>query len=257
MRCHDDIGWAVCDEDAWACGIDPHAHRYFLSDFYAGSHPGSFARGAVFQANPRTGDARISGSAASLCGLEAALADGDDVQTAVAVRPAADALQRRLLAAAASRCSTWATSWRSATTRAGPTTRRTPTTTAGCTARRWTGRQPPGAPIPARSRAGSSRGLAEMARVRAAQISLRGSEAATLLDVGDDRVLGYVRRHPRGARLVALAAFADDPVRLPRAAALPGSGAGARLVLSSPGVELGEHELLLPAWSYAWVVMED
>ena len=56
---------------------------------------------------------------------------------------------------------------------------------------------------------------------------------------------------------MALAAFADDPVRLPRSAALHGSGTGARLVLSSPGVELGAHELLLPAWSYAWVVMED
>ncbi len=97
LRCHDDIGWAISDEDAWACGIDPHAHRSFLSDFYAGSHPGSFARGAVFQANPRTGDRRISGSAASLCGLEAALAEGDDVETAVAVGSAADALQRRLL----------------------------------------------------------------------------------------------------------------------------------------------------------------
>ena len=32
----------------------------------------SYARGALFQENPETGDARISGSAASLCGIEAA-----------------------------------------------------------------------------------------------------------------------------------------------------------------------------------------
>ena len=37
-------------------GSTPHAHRAFLTDFYAGEFPGSFARGAVFQANPRTGD---------------------------------------------------------------------------------------------------------------------------------------------------------------------------------------------------------
>lgn len=26
LRCHDDIGWAVADEDAWALGVDPAAH---------------------------------------------------------------------------------------------------------------------------------------------------------------------------------------------------------------------------------------
>jgi amylosucrase len=70
VRCHDDIGWAVSDEDAWALGIDPVAHRRFLSDWYAGSYPGSWARGLVFQQNDVTGDRRISGSLASLAGLE-------------------------------------------------------------------------------------------------------------------------------------------------------------------------------------------
>ena len=46
-------------------------HRRFLSDFYAGEFPGSWARGLVFQENPATGDRRISGSLASLAGLEA------------------------------------------------------------------------------------------------------------------------------------------------------------------------------------------
>ena len=70
-RCHDDIGWAVSDEDAAAAGLDGFAHRRFLSDFYDGSFPGSWSRGLVFQANPATGDKRISGSLASLAGLEA------------------------------------------------------------------------------------------------------------------------------------------------------------------------------------------
>jgi amylosucrase len=70
-RCHDDIGWAISDEDAAAVGIDAHAHRHFLSEFYAGLFPGSWARGLVFQENAQTGDRRISGSLASLAGLEA------------------------------------------------------------------------------------------------------------------------------------------------------------------------------------------
>jgi amylosucrase len=77
IRCHDDIGWAVTDEDAAAVGISGPAHRAFLSEFYEGGFPGSFAEGALFQANPETGDKRISGTFASLAGLERALATGD------------------------------------------------------------------------------------------------------------------------------------------------------------------------------------
>lgn len=72
LRCHDDIGWAVTDQDAAAVGLDGRMHRAFLSDFYEGVFPGSFSRGELFQFNPETGDKRISGSCASLAGLEAA-----------------------------------------------------------------------------------------------------------------------------------------------------------------------------------------
>ncbi len=69
VRCHDDIGWAVSEVDARAVGYDPYAHRDFLNAFYSGEFPLSHARGARFGANPDTGDARISGSAAALCGI--------------------------------------------------------------------------------------------------------------------------------------------------------------------------------------------
>ena len=85
VRCHDDIGWAIGDEDAALAGLDGVAHRAFLSDFYAGLFPDSFARGLVFQHNPATGDRRISGSLASLAGLETALASGEDHQVSEAV----------------------------------------------------------------------------------------------------------------------------------------------------------------------------
>src|SRR4051812_35404123 len=72
VRCHDDIGWAITPEDAERVGEDAYLHRRFLADFYAGEFPGTFARGARFQPDPRTGEARTSGTAASLAGLESA-----------------------------------------------------------------------------------------------------------------------------------------------------------------------------------------
>ncbi len=86
VRCHDDIGWAIDDADAAAVGWDGFGHRTFLSDYYSGAFPGSPARGLVFQYNPQTFDRRISGSAASLAGLEAALATGDAKAVDLAVR---------------------------------------------------------------------------------------------------------------------------------------------------------------------------
>ena len=77
IRCHDDIGWAITDEDAAAMNVSGTGHRAFLSNFYEGSFPGTFARGALFQVNPATGDKRISGSLASLAGLEKAQGEGD------------------------------------------------------------------------------------------------------------------------------------------------------------------------------------
>jgi len=75
VRSHDDIGWTFDDADAGTLGIDAYGHRRFLNAFYTGSFPGSFARGLPFQENPDTGDARISGTTASLAGLEKALAE--------------------------------------------------------------------------------------------------------------------------------------------------------------------------------------
>ncbi len=84
-RCHDDIGWAISDADARDAYLEGHTHRVFLAEFYAGLYPGSFARGLVFQHNPVNNDRRISGSLASLAGLEASLEAGDDGQLADAI----------------------------------------------------------------------------------------------------------------------------------------------------------------------------
>ena len=68
VRCHDDIGWAFSDDDVEAIEFSPGPHRRFLTQFYTGCFPGSFARRMPFQEDRDTGNARVSGTCASLCG---------------------------------------------------------------------------------------------------------------------------------------------------------------------------------------------
>ncbi|NOK59895.1 MAG: DUF3459 domain-containing protein [Chloroflexi bacterium AL-W] len=77
LRSHDDIGWTFDDHDAQQLGIDAFGHRQFLNAFYTSRFAGSFAYGLPFQENPDTGDARISGTLASLAGLEQAMQSGE------------------------------------------------------------------------------------------------------------------------------------------------------------------------------------
>ncbi|MFN3760656.1 MAG: alpha-amylase family glycosyl hydrolase [Algoriphagus aquaeductus] len=78
-RCHDDIGLGYDDYMIAQAGKDPYQHRKFLKEYYSfsGDQWMSPARGALFSSNPKTGDARISGTLASLCGLEKALIEGN------------------------------------------------------------------------------------------------------------------------------------------------------------------------------------
>ena len=85
VRCHDDIGLGFDDADIRAAGYDPTAHRRFLLDWFTGRFEGSPARGLPFGVNERTGDARISGSLASLVGLETAIEDGDELEIGLAI----------------------------------------------------------------------------------------------------------------------------------------------------------------------------
>ena len=86
VRVHDDIGWTFSDEDAAILGINAYDHRQFLNEFYRGRFPGSFARGLPFQENPKTGDCRISGTCASLAGLEKALNEEGPNEVELAIR---------------------------------------------------------------------------------------------------------------------------------------------------------------------------
>jgi len=86
VRVHDDIGWTFSDEDAAMLGVNGSDHRRFLNEFYRGRFNGSFARGLPFQENPLTGDCRISGTCASLAGLEKALHEEGANEVELAIR---------------------------------------------------------------------------------------------------------------------------------------------------------------------------
>jgi amylosucrase len=72
-RCHDDIGLGYDDWMIQHAGFNPYDHRSYIKNYYSGGIE-SPATGALFAVNPKTQDARLSGSLASLCGLEKAIA---------------------------------------------------------------------------------------------------------------------------------------------------------------------------------------
>ncbi len=77
IRCHDDIGLGLDDQFINEMGWNPQGHRKFLLDYYCQRLPWSPAKGMLFMYNPKTGDGRITGSAASLLGLEQGLLKKD------------------------------------------------------------------------------------------------------------------------------------------------------------------------------------
>ena len=70
IRCHDDIGLGFDDRYIYEVGWDAVSHRKFLLDYYSQRLDWSPSIGQIFMHNPDTGDGRITGSAASLLGLE-------------------------------------------------------------------------------------------------------------------------------------------------------------------------------------------
>jgi len=85
IRCHDDIGLGFSDTDIHLAGYEPAAHRRFLVDYYTGSYATSPSRGKPFGRNEKNGDARISGTLASLAGLESALESNDPDAVSAAI----------------------------------------------------------------------------------------------------------------------------------------------------------------------------
>jgi amylosucrase len=84
-RCHDDIGLGYEDSVITQASFNPFVHRMYLKNYYSGTYEGSPATGALFSFNPKTQDARISGSLSSLCGLESAINSNDTIAINTAI----------------------------------------------------------------------------------------------------------------------------------------------------------------------------
>ena len=78
IRCHDDIGWGLDYAYLTQFGFGEVPHKRYLNDYLTGKWPGSPSRGELYNDDPRLGDARLCGTTASLCGVEAAENDADE-----------------------------------------------------------------------------------------------------------------------------------------------------------------------------------
>ena len=86
LRCHDDIGWGLDYGFLKQFEMDEVSHKKFLNDRLTGKEYGSDARGELYNDDPRLGDARLCGTTASLCGVEAAEYEKDEAKLNRALR---------------------------------------------------------------------------------------------------------------------------------------------------------------------------
>ena len=253
VRCHDDIGWAVSDADAGAAGLDGPSHRRFLSDFYGGGFPGSFARGALFQDNPLTGDVRISGMAASLCGIEAALETGDPGALTAAIRR----LESMYAVAFSFGGIPLIYMGDELAMRNDPGWVRDP---ARGHDNRWMHRPAMDWAAAARRHDPEStegrvfaaiRGLAE---ARRSLLALRSGGSTDILPTEDRGVLAYRRAHPRSAPFLSLTNF-SDVTQAPEAGIIARAGLydPAHVHSSTGQLAISAGRIELPPWSFVWL----
>lgn len=252
VRGHDDIGWAVTDDNAAAVGTDAFRHREFLVDFFAGDFPGSYASGARFGFNPRTLDTRTSGTAASLAGIEQAVDDGDDALL--------DAAVSRLLALYAVTYG-WGgipllymgdeialrndVSYTAHTDRSGDNRwMHRPAMDWDLAARR----EQPGT-LEARVFAG----MRHLATARATTAPLHGDGDTAAVPSGNGHVLAWIRRHRRFGALLGLCNLADSAQTVSAELCAHAGLGEPRNALGLWPVGLDDGRLHLPALSVAWM----
>jgi amylosucrase len=253
VRCHDDIGWAVSDEDAWALGLNPWEHRRFLASYYAGRHPGSFSRGLDFQPDPYSGEARTSGMAASLCGLETSLAAGSEadveaaltrLETMYAVVYSFGGIPLVYMGDEVAQCNDpdWADDPDHADDNRWV---HRPRMDWGAVERRTDPGTPEGRTFQA---------LRRLGEVRASTAAFRSDADVRVLQHLNPRVLAYVRTHPRAAPVLGLACFSDD-LETVDASVLHHAGIDAPVLLhSSTGtLDASDGQLRLAPWTFLWV----
>jgi amylosucrase len=253
VRGHDDIGWAVADEDAWAVGLDPQAHRAFLAAFYADRYPGSFARGVDFGVNPATADVRTSGAAASLTGLSEALDEGSSEQVEIALRR----LETLYATAYSFGGVPLVYMGDELAMRNDPDWDADPR---HADDNRWIHRPRMDWEVAERRHDLSTpegrmfTAVCRLGRARRASQALRSDAAARVLPLDDPHVLAYVRSHPRAAPVLGLACFSDTP-RTVEHDVLGRAGIDEPVHLHSTAGRLdwSRGRIALPAWGFLWV----
>jgi amylosucrase len=252
LRCHDDIGWAVSDADAAAVGLGGFEHRRFLSEFFAGRFPGSFARGAMFQVNPLTGDARISGMAASLCGIESAVAAGDEVELTLGLRRL-ESMYAVVFSfggipliymgdeLAMPNDPGWAEDPAQAHDNRWMHRPRMD----------WTRAVRRGDPSSVEGRAFTA--LQGLARARQQLLALRSGGTTEILPTGNRSVLAYRRVHPRSAPFLSLTNFSDFSQLVDAEIVARAGLTRPRLAHGSTVVDPDASRIELEPWSFAWL----
>jgi amylosucrase len=251
VRCHDDIGWAVSDTDAWAMGWSPLSHRRFLNDFYSGAYPLSHARGALFQDNPETGDARISGSCAALCGISEARERGDEAALDAGIR-------RHVLLHAVTFAWGGVPLLYMGDELALDNDMSYLDDPALAQDNRWMHRPHFDVEAAARRDEPSSvegrvfAWIQRLTRIRRDLPALHAAGESELLAVDDPHVLAWRRRHPRSGHFVAMVNFAEHPVSVD-ARVVEGLGE-LETVLSADGpLAVHDGRAHLPGLGFVWL----
>lgn len=239
VRSHDDIGWTFADEDAAELGINGFEHRRFLNAFFVNRFEGSFARGVPFQDNPKTGDCRISGTTASLAGVEAGDAGGiDRVVLAHSIVLSTGGIPLIYLGDEVAQLNDY--SYADDPDHASDS--------------RWVNRPPyPTERYATRANPATDSGavftrLRRLISVRGAASEFEGGHLVAF-DAKNTKVLGYQRYGAHGTRVVVLANFGDDTQRVD-SETLSGLGPYAddiinlRPVALTAGLELGAHQFV-------------
>jgi len=86
LRCHDDIGWGLDYDFLRSFAMwEERPHKAYLNDFFRGLRGLSNSQGELYNEDLVTGDARLCGTTASLCGLQTAIESGNAADVDLAV----------------------------------------------------------------------------------------------------------------------------------------------------------------------------
>lgn len=251
VRCHDDIGWAVHDDDAARVGLAGPAHRRFLAEWYRGDFPGSFARGEAFSANADTGDERTCGMTAALCGITDAERSRDSVALDYGLR------RLRLAYGMAASFGTPLvymgdeialpsdTSYRDDPLRADDSRwAQRPTMDWDRAAERM---------VPGTVAHLAFSALHGVLDARRRTPPMRQGGTVTILHVDDPRVFAFARSHPEHGRVLGLVNVSTSTASAPvETLAWAGVSEGAPEVLGTTGIERSAGRIQLPALTMAW-----